>query len=89
MSFPPSFAPSSVGKESACNAEVRTWVLFLDREDPLEKEMATHSNILDWESHGQRNLVGYGPWGRKSRTRLSEFHYTICHSDYLIAVFLK
>ena len=48
MSFPPSFAPSSVGKESACNAEVRTWVLFLDREDPLEKEMATHSNILAW-----------------------------------------
>ena len=26
-----------------------TWIQFLDREDPLEKEMATHSNILAWE----------------------------------------
>ena len=43
--------------------------------------------FLPGESHGQRKLAGYSPWGRKSRTRLSEFHYTICHSDYLIAVF--
>ena len=26
-----------------------TWVGFLGREDPLEKEMATHSSILAWE----------------------------------------
>ena len=25
------------------------WVWFLDQEDPLEKEMATHSTILAWE----------------------------------------
>ena len=25
-----------------------TWVQSLGREDPLEKEMATHSSILDW-----------------------------------------
>ena len=25
-----------------------TWVQFLDQEDPLEKEMATHSSILSW-----------------------------------------
>ena len=25
-----------------------TWVRFLGREDPLEKEMATHSDILAW-----------------------------------------
>ena len=25
------------------------WVWFLDREDPLEKEMATHSSILAWK----------------------------------------
>ena len=25
-----------------------TWVLSLDQEDPLEKGMATHSNILAW-----------------------------------------
>ena len=26
-----------------------TWVRSLDREDPLEKEMATHSIILAWK----------------------------------------
>jgi len=26
-----------------------TWNLSLGREDPLEKEMATHSNIFAWE----------------------------------------
>ena len=32
---------------------------------PLEKEMATHSSFLPREFHGQRNLVGYSPWGHK------------------------
>ena len=27
--------------------------------------MATHSSILSGESHGQRSLVGYSPWGCK------------------------
>ena len=27
------------------------------KKDLLEKEMATHSSILTWESHGQRSLV--------------------------------
>ena len=26
-----------------------TWVWSLGQEDPLEKEMATHSSILDWK----------------------------------------
>ena len=34
-------------------------------EDPLEKEKATHSIFLPGESHGQRSLVSYSPWGRK------------------------
>ena len=42
-----------------------TWVLSLGWKDPLEEEMATHSNILAWESHGQRSLVGYSLWGHK------------------------
>ena len=31
-----------------------TWVRSLGWEDPLEKEMATHSGILPGKSHGQR-----------------------------------
>ena len=38
----------------------------------LEKEMAAHSSTLAGESHGQRSLAGYCPWGRRSQTRLSD-----------------
>ena len=44
-------------------------VQFLGQEDPLEEEMATRSsrweNPMPGESHGQSNLVGYSPEGRK------------------------
>ena len=30
-------------------AKLETWVRSLGKEDSLEKEMATHSNILAWE----------------------------------------
>ena len=42
-----------------------TWVQSLSQEDPLEEEMATYSIFLPGESHGQRSLVGYSPWGNK------------------------
>ena len=31
------------------SAVQETWVRSLGQEDPLEKEMATHSSTLDWE----------------------------------------
>ena len=34
-----------------------TWVWFLGWEDPLEKEMVTHSSILAW-----KNLMDRGAW---------------------------
>ena len=42
-----------------------TEVQLLDGEDPLEEGMATYSDFLSGESHGQRRLAGYSPWGRK------------------------
>ena len=43
-----------------------TWVQSLDWEDPLEKEMATHSNILAWKIPWTEELAtGYKPWGPK------------------------
>ena len=45
-----SFPGGSGGKESACSAgDTRDTRRSLSREDPLEKEMATHSSILAWE----------------------------------------
>ena len=43
-----------------------TWVQSLGWENPLEKEMVTHSSVLTRKPHGQRNLVGYSPRGHKS-----------------------
>ena len=40
------FPGGSVVKNSPVMQE--SWVRTLDREDPLEEEMATHSNILAW-----------------------------------------
>ena len=36
-------------------------VQSLGREDPLEREMATHSSILAWKIPWIRRLVGYSP----------------------------
>ena len=41
------------------------WVPSSGWEDPLEKEIATHSSILAWRIHGQRILVGQSPQVRK------------------------
>ena len=44
------------------------WFQPLGQEDPLEKEMATHSSIPAWEIHGQRSLAGHSPWvGKRVR----------------------
>ena len=40
-----------------------TWVQSLLQEDPLEKEVATHSNILAWETPWTEEPCGPGPWG--------------------------
>ena len=42
-----------------------TWVQSLGWEDPLDKGMQPTPVFLPGESHGQRNLVGYSPWGHK------------------------
>ena len=42
---------------------------FLDQEDPLEKEMATHSSILAWEIPWIEELGGLESMGsQKSQT---------------------
>ena len=43
------------------------------REDPLEKEMATHSSILAWKIPLMEELGRLQSTGSQSRTRLSNF----------------
>ena len=42
-----------------------TQVQSLGQEDPLEKEMATHSSTFARKIPWMEEPVGYSPWGRK------------------------
>ena len=50
------------------------WVQSLGLEDPLEKEMATHSSILAWERNPMDKEVRYATVHSvaKSRTQLRD-----------------
>ena len=44
------FLDSRLSRQLRIHLQCRIpWVQFLGEEDPLEKEMATHSSILAWE----------------------------------------
>ena len=55
-----------------------TWVPSLGCEDPLEKEMATHSSILAWRIPRMEE-PGWATVHRvaKSQTRLSDFTHSL------------
>ena len=40
-------------------ADVHCLVTYRPVTNRLEEEMATHSSVLAWESHGPRSLMGY------------------------------
>ena len=54
-----------------------TRVRSLGWEDPMEKEMATHSVFLPGKSHGLRSVVGYSPWGRKESDMTEQLHFKL------------
>ena len=64
MIFLLGFPGGLAGKESACNVGDLGLILGLGR-SPGEE----HGNPLQYSflenSHGQKSLVGYGPWGLK------------------------
>ena len=79
-----------------------TWVQSLGREDPLEKEMATHSSILAWripwtEEPGRLQSTGSQRVGHNWATSPSFLHLhelttmkslvTVCHHTELLAYY--
>ena len=50
-----------------------TWVRSLGREDPLEKDMATHSSTLAWKIPWIEEPGGLQSMGSQSWTQLSDF----------------
>ena len=53
-----------------------TQVRSLGWEDPLEKEMATHSSTLAWKIPWTEEPDRLQSMGSQSRTRLSDFTFT-------------
>ena len=66
------FPGSSDGKNLPAMQE--TWLWSLGQEDPLEKEMATLSNILAWRVPRTEAPSGLQPTGWQSWTRLRWQH---------------
>ena len=70
-----SFPSGSVGKEFACQCRRLRRLGFnpRDQEDPLEKEMATHSSILAWETPRTEEPGGLrSTKSQKNQTQLSD-----------------
>ena len=66
-----------------------TWVQSLGRKDPLEEEMATHSNVLAWRWHACMSFIV-----EKNKTQGSPYfclklnmHFSKCVLYFLEAVF--
>ena len=54
---------AQTGKDPSCNAETQVWSLV--QEDPLGREWWPALVFLPGESHEQRRLMGFSPWGHK------------------------
>jgi len=52
-------------------AVLETWVQSLSQEDPLEKEMATHSSILAWRIPRTEVPGGLQSMGSQSQIQLT------------------
>ena len=65
---PKGFPGGSEVKASAYN--VRDWVWSLGQEDPLEKEIATHSSVLAWRIPWTKEPGGLQFMVLQSRTQL-------------------
>ena len=55
-----------------------TWVRSLGQEDPLEKEMATHSNILAWRIPWTEEPGGLYPWDHKELDTTERLTHVPC-----------
>ena len=58
-----------------------TWVQSLSWQDLLEEGTQLTSDFLPGESHWQRSLVGYSPWGHKEWTDCVTKHSTAQHYE--------
>ena len=67
-----------------------TWVQFLGREGPLEKEMAIYSRILAWEIPWTEEPDRLQSMELQSRTGLHfHFHFPVDYSGHLACILFR
>ena len=61
-----------------------TWVWFLGWKIPWRREWLPSPVLLPGESHGQRSLAGYSPWGHKESdtTKQLSLHFILQKYKY-------
>ena len=81
IGYPPQYSWASPVAQMVKNlpAMQDTWVRFLGWEDPLEKEMATHSSILAWKILWTEESGGVQSMGWQVIHNLGLYHH---HSEY-------
>ena len=68
------------GKESACRRpRFNPWV----RKVPWRKAWQPTPEVLPGQSHGQRSLVGYSPWGHKESDTTEVTQHKRMHKELL------
>ena len=56
-----------------------TWDQFLGWKIPWRRKWQSTPALLPEKSHGQRSLIGYGPWGREESDTTERLHFTSLH----------
>ena len=54
-----------------------TWVQSLSREDPLEKEVATHCSILAWRTPRMEESGGLQSMGSRESDTTEQLHFPL------------
>ena len=85
------FPGGSDDKESACNAgdpgSIPGWGSNPSvRKIPWRREWQPNPVFLLGESHGQKSLAGYSPWGRKESDMTEQLNFTFFHHNLRIAI---
>ena len=81
----PSLQASLVAQRLKClPAMWETWVQSLGREIPRRRKWQPTPVFLPGESHGQRSLVGYSPWGRKESDMTERLHFHFSQFSRLV-----
>ena len=78
------FPGGSDGKGSARNAGDPGLILGSGGSPPWKREWLPTPVVLPGEFHGQRNLVGYSPWGRKELDTTKQLTLSDLITDILI-----